>query len=84
VRMMTISPKVFGFAVSTRAALAFGLGLLAADRLPRARRRQIALSLIGLGAATTLPLARQIFGGDRRRRRSENRGLDPQLDLPPM
>jgi hypothetical protein len=46
---------VFGFVVSTRAALAAGVGLFLADRLPPERRRIIGLSLIAFGAATTIP-----------------------------
>lgn len=54
---LVLSPPVFGFVVGTRVALAFGMGLLLADRIPEARRRAIALTLIGIGAATTIPAA---------------------------
>ena len=37
-----------GFIVGTRAAIAFGAGLLAAERIPESRRRPLALALIGL------------------------------------
>jgi hypothetical protein len=57
----TLTPPLLGFIISTRAALAFGVGLLIADRIPEHRRRRIALSLIGLGAATTIPAARALF-----------------------
>ena len=50
-----LRPTQFGFIVATRAALGFGLGLLAASRIPKSRRRAIALTLIGVGAATTIP-----------------------------
>jgi hypothetical protein len=56
-----LSPRTFGFIVSTRAALGFGLGLLAASRIPESQRRRLALSLIGIGAATTIPAARALF-----------------------
>jgi hypothetical protein len=59
---LTLSPRVLGLVVGTRAALAFGVGLLVADRIPESRRRTIALTLIGIGAATTLPLAREVLG----------------------
>ena len=62
---LTLSPPVLGFVVGTRVALAFGLGLLLADRIPASRRRRIALSLIGVGAATTIPAAWAIFKGRR-------------------
>jgi hypothetical protein len=55
---------VLGFVVSTRAALAFGIGLLVADRIPRDRRRQLGATLVAIGAATTIPALRSI----RRRR----------------
>jgi hypothetical protein len=47
--------------VGTRVALAFGVGLLVADHIPPERRRALALSLIGLGAATTIPAALAVF-----------------------
>jgi len=50
------------FVVGTRAALAFGVGLLVADHIPAKRRRALALSLIGIGAATTIPAALAVFG----------------------
>ena len=49
-----------GFLVGTRAALAFGLGLLAASRIPQERRKRIGLALLGLGAATTVPAIRML------------------------
>jgi hypothetical protein len=54
---LVLSPPLLGFVVGTRAALAFGLGLLLADRVPEGRRRTLALTLIGIGAATTIPAA---------------------------
>ncbi len=58
---LVLSPPLFGFVLSTRAALAFGIGLLVADRIPEHRRRAIALTLICIGAATTVPAARSVF-----------------------
>jgi hypothetical protein len=54
---LLFSAPTFGFVVGTRVALAFGLGLLVADKLEPRRRRAIALSLVGLGAVTTIPAA---------------------------
>jgi hypothetical protein len=62
---LVLSPPVFGFIVGTRIALAFGLGLLLADRIPESRRRQVALTLIGIGAATTIPAAISVLGSRR-------------------
>ena len=50
-----------GFIVGTRAALAFGAGLLAAERIPEARRRPLALALIAVGVATTIPAVNAIL-----------------------
>jgi len=55
-----LRPRTFGFLVGTRAALAFGLGLLAASRIPESRRRRLGLALVGLGAATTIPAVRML------------------------
>jgi hypothetical protein len=56
-----LRPSLFGFVVATRAALAFGVGLLVASRIPEPRRRAIALTLIGVGAATTIPAVRAVL-----------------------
>ena len=56
-----LKPRSFGFVVGTRAALAFGLGLLAASRIPEAQRRPLALALVGVGAATTIPALRMLL-----------------------
>ena len=50
------------FIVATRAALAFGAGLLASAKIPAHRRRAIGLTLVGIGAATTVPAVRTIRG----------------------
>jgi hypothetical protein len=57
-----LDPPLLGFIVATRAALAFGVGLLVASHIPEPRRRGLALTLIGLGAATTVPAARALWG----------------------
>jgi hypothetical protein len=53
----------FGFVVGTRAMLGAGIGLLLSDRVPADRRRQIALTLIGIGAATTVPALIAVLRG---------------------
>jgi hypothetical protein len=58
---LRLNPPLLGFIVGTRAALAFGVGLLLADRIPRDKRRRIALTLIGIGAATTVPAAAAVL-----------------------
>jgi len=67
-----LSPPLLGFVVASRAALAFGVGLLVANRIPEPRRRKIALTLIGLGAATTIPAARLVFGSRKQERLVES------------
>jgi hypothetical protein len=63
----------FGFIVGTRAALAFGAGLLAANRMPEARRRAVGLTLLAVGAFTTVPAAMAVAGSLRRASRSSGR-----------
>lgn len=63
----SLSPPLFGFIVGTRAALGVGVGLLLADRLSRTTRRNIAMSLIGLGALTTIPAVRGLLASRRPR-----------------
>jgi hypothetical protein len=63
---IVLSPPMFGFVVGTRAMLAFGAGLLLSSRIPETRRRPIALTLIAIGAATTIPAARFVFGNGQR------------------
>jgi len=65
---LVLNPPLLGFIVGTRAALAFGVGLLLADRIPESRRRRIALTLISIGAATTIPAAIALVRGQDRRR----------------
>jgi hypothetical protein len=58
---------MFGFVVATRAALAAGIGLLVSSRIPESRRRAIGLTLVSIGAVTTIPAAIAVFRGQRRR-----------------
>jgi len=62
---LTLTPPLLGFVVATRAALGFGLGLLLADRIPADRRRAVGLTLVAIGAATTIPAAMSVFGSRR-------------------
>lgn len=70
---LVLSPPLLGFVVGTRAALGFGLGLLLSSRIPEARRRTVGLTLVAIGAATTIPAALSVFS---RRSRSQ-RTLHP-------
>jgi hypothetical protein len=42
---------------ATRGLLGLGAGLLLSPRLPKERRRWVGWTLLGIGAASTLPLA---------------------------
>lgn len=66
-KRFNLKPRSFGFLVGTRAALAFGVGLLVASRIPEGRRKRIGLALLGIGAATTVPAIRML-----RRSRTES------------
>jgi hypothetical protein len=59
---LVLTPPLLGFIVGTRAALAFGLGLLLSERIPKSRRRAVGLTLVALGAATTIPAAMTVLG----------------------
>jgi len=65
-RELVLNPPLLMFVVGTRAAMAFGAGLLAAERIPDRVRRPLALSLVALGVATTIPAAMKLFGSRRR------------------
>lgn len=60
-KKLELSPPILGFVVVTRAALAFGAGLLLAGKIPEPRRRAIGRTLVGIGAATTIPAAWSVF-----------------------
>ena len=59
---LSLRLPMFGFIVATRAALGFGAGLLLSSRIPAHRRRVIGMSLVALGAATTIPAIKAIKG----------------------
>ena len=50
---------------ATRGMLGAGIGLLAAGKLSDDRRRLVGSILLGIGAASTIPLALRVFGGRR-------------------
>jgi hypothetical protein len=65
-RTLTIPLPMLMFVVATRAALGVGIGLLLAERVPPERRRALGLTLVGLGAVTTIPAVRFLSGRLRR------------------
>ena len=54
---LVLNFPTFGFVVATRAMLGVGIGLLLAEKIPADRRRAIGMTLVGIGAATTIPAA---------------------------
>jgi hypothetical protein len=58
---VVLSFPTFGFVVGTRAALGVGIGLLLSRKMSDARRRAIGLTLVCVGAATTIPAAMAVF-----------------------
>jgi len=61
-----LSLPTVAFVVATRAALAFGVGLLVSGRIPAARRRMVGRALVALGAAATVPAVLALREGRRR------------------
>jgi hypothetical protein len=56
-----LSRPAFAFIVATRAALGAGVGLLVSSRIPESRRRALGVTLVSIGAATTIPAAIALF-----------------------
>ena len=54
-KQLTLTVPTFGFIVATRAALAFGAGLLVSGKLPETKRRALGLILVAIGAVSTVP-----------------------------
>ena len=78
-RTITLPLPAFGFVLATRAALAAGLGLIFADRVPAERRRAIGFALAMFGVVTTVPAARWVSRGFNRRRSTKGVRLDSRL-----
>ena len=53
---------LIGAIAATRAMLGAGVGLFASTRVPRKRRRAVGLVLVGVGVASTIPIALKVFG----------------------
>jgi len=63
----------------TQTAVGCGIGLLLAGKLRRAARKNTALAMLGVGAATLLPVAISIFAKQINRPESE-RGMRRRLE----
>jgi hypothetical protein len=67
-KTLALNLPTFGFVVATRAILGVGIGLLLSERLPAERRRTIGLTLVSLGAATTVPAIAAVLRARRRQK----------------
>jgi len=57
----TLTLPELGFIIATRAALGAGIGLLIGEKLDATTRRALGVTLVGLGAFTTIPAALVLF-----------------------
>ena len=61
----TLKLPWLAFIAGTRAALGFGAGLLLSNKIPKDQRRKVGMTLLAIGAATTIPAVRAIRAGRR-------------------
>jgi len=71
-KTVTLDLPALAFAIVTRAALAAGIGLLVSWKLTARQRRSVGATLIGVGAATTIPVVLSVWRGMRRFRSSRD------------
>ena len=62
----TLKLPWLAFIAGTRAALGFGAGLLLSNKIPKSRRRKLGISLVAIGAATTIPAIKAVRAARRR------------------
>jgi hypothetical protein len=67
-RSVMLPLPALGFIIITRAVLAAGVGMFLGERLTARNRRAVGLTLVGLGALTTVPAAWWVSRGLRRSR----------------
>jgi hypothetical protein len=53
----TLPLPILGAIAATRGMLGAGIGMLLGPRLPESRRKAVGLALVGIGIASTVPLA---------------------------
>ena len=61
-RQLVLTIPEVAFIAGTRGALGAGVGLLLSGRMTEARRRAVGWTLIAIGAVTTIPAAKKLFG----------------------
>jgi hypothetical protein len=57
----TLPLPLLGAIAATRGMLGAGIGMLLGPRLPASKRKVVALTLVGVGIASTIPLAWTVF-----------------------
>ena len=67
-RKTTVSLPELGLIAGTRAILGIGIGFLLAGCLNADQRKAVGWTMFSIGAISTIPLAFEIFGGERRAR----------------
>ena len=66
-KQLNLNLPTFGFIVMTRGLLGMGIGLLISQRLSAEQRRAVGLTLVAVGAATTIPAAMAAFAATKPR-----------------
>jgi hypothetical protein len=61
-KSIDVNLPTLGFVVMTRALLGVGIGLLLSRRLNDEQRKAVGMTLVLVGAATTIPAAMAVFG----------------------
>jgi hypothetical protein len=56
-----IAVRTLAAIAATRGLLGVGAGMLLSDRIARRRRRTLGWTLLGVGIASTIPLAATVF-----------------------
>ena len=64
-RKTTLDLPQLGLIAATRGMLGAGIGLLAGGKLSPEVRKAVGWTLVAVGVATTIPLAMEVFGGQK-------------------
>jgi hypothetical protein len=67
-KSLELNIPTLGFIIATRAMIGAGVALLLSSRIPPERRKAIGLTLLGVGAASTVPAILAIRRGLRNER----------------
>ena len=61
-RTLKLSLPTLALVAATRGMLGVGAGLLLAPKVSDEHRRTVGLALLGIGVASTIPIAIRVFG----------------------